>query len=504
MHSTTPFPFREGQESGLGPNCKSPEGNEASEGPRKGKSEIVNLLCLASLANSMYPCAVTKLIFPEKFVWGVATSAYQIEGAWNEDGRGPSIWDTFSHTPGKIFNNDHGDVAADHYHRWKDDVALMSELGIKTYRFSTSWSRILPDGVGPVNQKGLDFYNRLVDELLRRGIEPYLCLFHYDLPQALQDQGGWPSRETAYRFADYAALVAGALGDRVRVWFTQNEPWVTALIGHFVGEHAPGTQELTASIKALHHLMLSHGLAVDAIRGAVKRPVEIGVTVNLNPVYAATDSDADANAAVLADLYMNHAQLDPLLTGASPMIDSPLGEALVGKVIQEGDLEKIRQVDLLGINYYTRVVVKHDPDVPMLGFSLVYPEGNEYSGMWEMYPDGMYQTLKQVWDYHPACRLMVTENGVPVPDGVDFDGRVRDERRIRYLQQHIAQVHRAIQDGIPIEGYFHWSLMDNFEWAHGYSPRFGLVYVDYRTQKRIVKDSGRWYANIIQQNGLEI
>ncbi len=447
---------------------------------------------------------MTKLIFPKDFVWGVATSAYQIEGAWNEDGRGPSIWDTFSHTPGKTFNHDHGDVAADHYHRWKEDVALMSDMGIKAYRFSTSWSRILPDGVSPVNRKGLEFYSRLVDELLRRGIEPYVCLFHYDLPQALQDKGGWPKRETASRFADYAGIVAGALGDRVRVWFTHNEPWVTAIIGHFVGEHAPGTRDLPAAAKALHHVLLSHGLAAESIRAAAKLPVEIGITLNLNAVYPATKSRADIAAAERGDLYMNRAQLDPLLKGSSPIFESPLAKAVTGRLIQDGDLQKIHQLDLLGINYYSRAVVKHDPGVPMVNFAFVYPEGNEYSTMWEMYPDGMYQTLKQVWDYHPTCRLMVTENGVPVPDGVDFDGRVRDERRIRYLQQHVAQVHRAIQDGIPIEGYFHWSLLDNFEWALGYGPRFGLVYVDYSTQKRIIKDSGRWFAKVIADNGLEV
>lgn len=443
-------------------------------------------------------------MFPKDFVWGVATSAYQIEGAWNRDGRGPSIWDTFSHTPGKVFNNENGDVAADHYHRWKQDVALMSELGIQAYRFSTSWTRILPSGDGKVNQKGLDFYSRLVDELLRRGIEPYVCLFHYDLPQALQDKGGWPNRETAFRFADYARVVADSLSDRVRVWFTHNEPWVTAVIGHFIGEHAPGTKDLPATIKALHHVLLSHGLAADAIRSAAKQPVQIGITLNLNPVQPATSSRKDVEAAARGDVFANRVQLDPLLKGTSPMLSSPLAKVLAGKIIQDGDLQKIRQLDLLGVNYYTRTVLKHDPLLPVVNFAQVYPEGNEYSMMWEMYPEGMYETLKMVWDYHPSCRIMVTENGVPAPDGIDFDGRVRDERRIRYLQQHIAQVHRAIEDGIPVEAYFHWSLMDNFEWALGYSQRFGLVYVDFKTQERIIKDSGRWFANVIRQNGLEI
>jgi beta-glucosidase len=447
---------------------------------------------------------VTRLTFPKGFVWGVATSAYQVEGGWNEDGRGPSIWDTFSHTPGRILNNENGDVAADHYHRWKQDVALMSELGIQAYRFSTSWSRILPEGAGRVNKKGLDFYSRLVDELLRNGIEPYVCLFHYDLPQALQDKGGWPNRETARRFGEYAGVLASRLSDRVRVWFTHNEPWVTAVVGHLLGEHAPGKRDLPATIKSMHHLLLSHGLAAEAIRGAARQPVQIGITLNLSPVHPATPSEKDAEAATRADAFSNRIQLDPLLKGTSPVQDLLPARLLSRNLIRDGDLQKICQLDLLGVNYYSRSVVKYDAGVPLMKIAQVYPEGSEYSMMWEIYPEGMYETLKLVWDNHPSCRIMVTENGVPVPDGVDFDGRVRDERRIRYLQDHLAQVHRAIADGIPVEGYFHWSMMDNFEWALGYSQRFGLVYVDYKTLKRVVKDSGRWFANVIRENGLEV
>ena len=447
---------------------------------------------------------MTKLAFPKGFVWGVATSAYQIEGAWNEDGRGVSIWDNFSHTPGKVLNGENGDIAADHYHRWREDVALMSDMGIQAYRFSTSWARILPDGTGGVNQKGLDFYSRLVDELLSRKIEPYVCLFHYDLPQTLQDRGGWPNRDTASHFAEYARVLAGCLGDRVKVWFTHNEPWVTAFVGHFLGEHAPGMHDISATIKSLHHLLLSHGLAYEAIRDEVKHPVEVGITLNLSPVHPATESKEDFAAAERVDLYSNRIVLDPLLKGSSPIQDSFLAKMFTGRLIHEGDLKKIRQVDLLGVNYYSRAVVRHDPNVPIINVSPIYPHGNEYSGMWEIYPEGMYEILKEVHDYRPACKLMVTENGIPVPDGVDFDGRVRDERRIRYLVNHIAQVHRAIEDGIPVRGYFHWSLMDNFEWALGYGQRYGLVYVDFKTQKRVLKDSGRWFANVIEQNGLEI
>lgn len=447
---------------------------------------------------------MTTLAFPKNFIWGVATSAYQIEGAWNEDGRGVSIWDTFSHTKGKIANEETGDIAADHYHRWKEDIALMSELGIKAYRFSTAWTRILPDGTGRVNKKGLDFYDRIVDELLKRKIEPYVCLFHWDLPQALQDKGGWPNRDTANHFVEYTRVVAGRLGDRVNVWFTHNEPWVASFVGHFLGDHAPGKKDLPAAVKALHHILLSHGLATEAIRAEIKRPVKVGITLNLNPVHPATDSKKDKEAAERVDMFMNRIVLDPLLKGTSPIQESTIAKILTGKIIQAGDLEKIRQVDILGVNYYSRAVMKHDSKFPVVNVAQVQPEGNEYSGMWEIYPEGMYDILKQVWDYQPTCELMITENGVPVPDGVDFDGRVRDERRIRYLQNHIAQVHRAIEDGIPVKGYFHWSMMDNFEWALGYGPRFGLVYVDWKTQKRIVKDSGRWFAKVIAENGVEI
>ena len=444
------------------------------------------------------------LAFPKNFTWGVATSAYQIEGAWNEDGRGVSIWDTFSHTKGRIVNDENGDVAADHYHRWKDDFALMSELGVKAYRFSTAWPRILPAGTGAVNKKGLDFYDRIVDEALKRKIEPYVCLFHWDLPQALQNQGGWPKREITEHFAEYARVVAGRLGDRVKVWLTHNEPWVAAFIGYFLGDHAPGKKDIGAAVKALHHLLLSHGLAAEAIRAEAKQPVKVGLTLNLNPVHPATDSKKDKEAAKRVDMFMNRIVLDPLLKGTSPIQEAAIANLLVGKVIHDGDLAKIRQLDLLGVNYYSRTVMKHSNKIPVVNVEQVHPEGNEYSGMWEIYPEGMYETLKLVWDYKPTCELMVTENGVPVPDGVDFDGRVRDERRIRYLRNHLAQVHRAIEDGIPVKGYFHWSLMDNFEWSLGYGPRFGLVYVDWKTQKRIVKDSGRWFAKAIAENAVEI
>jgi beta-glucosidase len=445
------------------------------------------------------------LPFPDNFVWGVATSAYQIEGAWDEDGKGLSIWDTFCHTPGKIANGDTGDVAVDHYHRYQDDIALMAELGIPTYRFSVSWSRILPDGTGKANANGLDFYERLVDELKRHNIEPYLCLFHYDLPQELQNKGGWPKRETAYAFADYAHIVAKRLSDRVKVFITHNEPWVTAGAGYFAGEHAPGKKDPIATIKAMHHLLLSHGLAYQAIKSASSTPAKVGIVLNLNPVHPATDSKKDQKAAEMADTLLNRIMLDPLLKGTSPIQESALARLFNSSFIKPGDLNMSKACDLLGINYYSRTVVKHNFAIPLLSMETIFPEGNEYSGMWEIYPEGLYEIINRVWkDYRPICEMMVTENGVPVPDGLDFDGRVRDERRIRYLQTHISQVWRAINDGVPIKGYFHWTFMDNFEWAHGYDQRFGIVYVDFKTQKRTIKDSGKWLSDIIHNNRLMI
>ena len=445
-----------------------------------------------------------KVIFPKDFIWGVATSAYQIEGAWNEDGKGPSIWDTFTHTPGKIVHHETGDIAVDHYHRYKEDVALMKELGLDAYRFSIAWSRVLPAGTGTVNKAGLDFYDRLVDELLKNKIEPYACLFHYDLPQALQEKGGWPNRDTAYAFAEYARVVTDHLSDRVKVWMTHNEPWVTAAVGHFDGSHAPGLKDPVATFKAMHHLLLSHGLAAEAIRSAAKQTVKVGITLNLNPVYPESESKKDRDAARRMDTILNRSMLDPLLKGTTPMQEFAVGKMLISALIKPGDLEKIRTLDLLGVNYYTRTVVKNDPKFPVVAAQQVSPEGNEYSGMWEIYPDGIHELLLRIWkDYQPQCEIMVTENGVPVPDGLDFDGRVRDERRIRYLKNHIYQVQRAIEDGVPVKGYFHWSLMDNFEWALGYGPRFGLVYVDFETLKRTIKESGRWYAKVIKENGFE-
>jgi beta-glucosidase len=456
------------------------------------------------------------LAFPNEFVWGCASSSYQVEGAWNEDGKGPSIWDTFVHTPGHVVNGETGDVAVDHYHRYKKDVALMQTLGLDAYRFSVAWTRILPAGTGTVNQAGLDFYDRLVDELLSHKIEPYICLFHWDLPQVLQANGGWPNRETAFAFAEYARLVTERLSDRVSVWMTHNEPWVAAMAGYFSGEHAPGIKDVPAAFKALHHLLLSHGLAAEAIRASAKQPVKVGITLNLNPVHPASRSKKDREAALRMDAVLNRATLDPLLKGSTPIQEFAIGRLLSGSLIKTGDLEKIHSLDLLGVNYYSRTVARYDSQFPVVAAKQVHPEGLEYSGMWEIYPEGIYELLTRIWNEYlsplPAGEasevrspeIMITENGVPVPDGLDFDNRVRDERRIRYLKNHIAQVHRAMDEGVPVKGYFHWTLMDNFEWAHGYGQRFGLVYVDLKTQNRIIKDSGYWFSRVIQENGFEV
>lgn len=443
------------------------------------------------------------LSFPEGFIWGTATSAYQIEGAWNEDGRGLSIWDTFCRQPGKIWQGQNGDVAADHYHRWREDVGLMAELGLKAYRFSIAWPRVLPQGSGPVNAPGLDFYDRLVDALLEKGITPFPTLFHWDLPQALQDKGGWTKRETAERFAEYAGIVGKRLGDRVTYWITHNEPAVAALEGHYTGQHAPGIKNPLSAAWAYRHLMLSHGLAVQALRASAGRPIQVGITLNLSPVHPASDSPQDVKAARRYDGLLNRMFLDPVLHGKFPRdIEKIFG--LLFKVNQE-DLRTIATpIDFLGVNYYTRAVVRHDPGVPFIQASEIRPEGSDYSEMWEIYPPGIYELLTRIWtDYRPA-NILITENGVPVPDVLEPDGRVRDVRRIAYLRDHLTQVHRAISEGVPVRGYFVWSLLDNFEWALGYRMRFGLIYVNYETLERTIKDSGRWYAGVIQDNALAL
>lgn len=445
-------------------------------------------------------------LFPAQFVWGSATSSYQIEGACNEDGRGPSIWDTFCRQPGAIYRAANGDVAADHYHRWREDIALMAELGLKAYRFSVAWPRILPEGTGRVNPAGLDFYDRLVDGLLEQGIDPYLTLYHWDLPQALEDRGGWPARQIVDAFVEYATVVGRRLGDRVRHWTTHNEPICTSLLGYFWGIHAPGIQNPAAAMAAAYHVILSHGAAVRALRAVLPAGDQLGITINLTPAYPATDTDADREAAHRYDTFINRLFLDPVLLGSYPAEVLDLF-AMLGLGVSAEDLQIMSTpLDFLGINYYTRAVLRHDPSILFLQADEVKPVGNEYSQMWEIYPQGLYDLLTRVWrEYGPAqphLRLFMTENGICVPDDVDYDQRVRDERRIRYVSAHLAQLWQAVQDGVPLDGYFLWSLLDNFEWSYGYRMRFGMVFTDFDTQERIVKDSGRWYAEVIRRNGL--
>ncbi len=444
------------------------------------------------------------LAFAQDFMWGAATSAYQIEGAWNEDGRGPSIWDTFCRQRGRIREGDSGDMACDHYHRWPEDIELMSALGMQAYRFSIAWSRIMPSGTGSINVAGLDFYERLIEALLAKGIRPMPTLFHWDLPQPLQDKGGWPKRDTARYFADYARIVGERLSDRVQYWITHNEPWVAAFVGHLFGEHAPGQRNPFAALAALHHLLLSHGYAVEALRSVARQPLKLGITLNLTPTYPASAQAKDLRAARFSDNFLNRLALDPVLKGYYPtdFASSRWWRWLSRGVNQADDLKIISTpLDFLGINYYHRTVLRYAPIIQSVP---VQPKESEYSEMmWEIYPLGLYDLLMRLHAEYSPPQLLITENGVAVLDSLDPDGRVRDVRRIKYLRDHLVQVHRAITAGVPVRGYLVWSLLDNFEWAHGYSKRFGLVYVDFKTQRRTIKDSGWWYARVIRDNGFD-
>ncbi len=436
------------------------------------------------------------LTFPDDFLWGAATAAYQIEGGWNADGKGESIWDRFCHTPDHIENGDTGDVACDHYHRWREDVALMQRLGLSAYRFSVSWPRVIPAGRGAVNPPGLDFYDRLVDALLAAGIQPFLTLYHWDLPQALQDMGGWGARDTCGYFADYADRLARRLGDRVRHWATFNEPWVVAFVGHQYGWHAPGLQDEALTLQVAHHLLVAHGLATQALRAADAR-LQVGIVLNTRPVEPATDLEQDR---ALADQYWQRNEgwfLDPLLRAEYP----PAAWEDYGDrrpAVQPGDMPLIAQpLDWLGVNYYSRGVAQE-------GQILDPVPGSDYTDMgWEIHAPALRRLLVRLKRDYPIPPLYITENGAAFPDEVSPDGRVHDPRRIAYLRDHLIQARLAIADGVDLRGYFVWSLLDNFEWAHGYAKRFGLIYVDYATQKRIVKDSGEWYARVIAHNGVE-
>lgn len=449
-----------------------------------------------------------RIEFPKDFIWGVATSSYQIEGAWDEDGKGESIWDRFSHTPGKIEDGSNGDVACDHYHRWAEDVALMASLGLQSYRFSISWPRVLPEGRGAINQAGLDFYSRLVDGLLEAGILPFPTLYHWDLPQALQDEGGWPARSTAEAFAEYADVVSRNLGDRVKHWITHNEPWVPAFVGYMEGRHAPGVQDWSTALSASHHLLLSHGKAVPIIRSN-SPGAEVGITLNLSSAMPASPSAADYAAFRHFDGFLNRWFLDPLYGRRYPadMVDTYVSRGQLPadgmSFVQDGDLDAISDhTDFLGVNYYIRQVLRDDAAEENLPQTVFVAPESEWTEMgWEVYPNGLYELLTRLHlDYRPS-KIYITENGASYSDGPDSDGRVRDQRRVDFLRGHLEAAHRAIQTGVPLAGYYAWSLMDNFEWARGYAQRFGIVWVDYDSQQRIPKDSALWYKDVIAQNG---
>jgi beta-glucosidase len=440
------------------------------------------------------------------FRWGAATAAYQVEGAAREDGRGVSIWDTFSHTPGLTLNGDTGDVAADHYHRYPEDFDLMAEHGMGAYRFSIAWPRIMPDGAGRVNRAGLDHYSRVVDALLERGIEPMATLFHWDLPQALEDAGGWYSRDTASRFADYAEVVISALGDRVPKWLTLNEPWTVIGQGYSRGLHAPGHRDYHAAGTAIHHLMLGHGEAVSRFRALAPADAEIGITLSMAIARPWSNSESDVAAARLLDGEQNRVYLDPLFRGSYPADLSELFPTLFDDaVVLPGDLDVIgAPIDYLGVNYYLNHLVKADLTVPVLGARIIHPEGPTMSAGIAAVPQGITECLVRVRDEYRDLPMHVTEMGASLHDYVDPDDRVRDTGRIDYLRTTIASISEAVARGVDVRGLYVWSLLDNLEWELGYSIRFGLFFVDYGTQRRVPKDSARWYRSVISEHaGLE-
>jgi beta-glucosidase len=461
------------------------------------------------------------LMFPSGFWWGAATAAYQIEGAVSEDGRGPSIWDTFSATPGKVAGGDTGEHAADHYHRYAEDVALMARLGLNAYRFSVSWSRVQPAGRGAVNPAGIGFYERLVDELLVAGIRPVLTLYHWDLPQELEDAGGWTNRDTAHRFAEYAQLVAARLADRVPVWTTLNEPWCSAFLGYASGEHAPGRTDQAASLAAAHHLLLAHGLGVQALRGTLPTDSQVSLVLNLSTVRPAGSTPADQDSVRRVDGLLNRLFLDPVFQGRYPADVIEDTAALTGwSFVRDGDLAVIAEpVDLLGLNYYQPILVGAGEPA---GSSAGEPAGDQWPSAWPgcdtvrfhqapgpvtdmgwpVDATGLRDLLLRLRRDYGGVPLLVTENGAAYADEPSTDGAVHDPERVAYLRTHLAATHEAVRDGVDVRGYFVWSLLDNFEWAFGYAKRFGIVHVDYETQRRTWKDSAYWYREVISTGGV--
>lgn len=445
-----------------------------------------------------------KKTFPADFLWGTASSSFQIEGTEAGDGRGDSIWDEFCRQPGKIADGSDGKRACEHYKRWPEDVAMMARLGAKAYRFSIAWPRIFPDGRGQLNAKGMDFYKRLVDGLLEKSIAPWVTLYHWDLPQALENKGGWRNRDTAYAFADYAEAVVKHLGDRVGHWITHNEPWCVAVLGHRTGEHAPGLQNPLAAIQTAHHVLLSHGLAMPRIRSQAPKATA-GITLNLNPAYPANpDRPEDIEATRWFDGDFNRWYLDPVFYARYPedmMRAYEKQKYLSSKdwaFIQSEDLKQIAQpIDFLGVNYYSRAVLGDRGPQEIQA----QKDPLRYTAMgWEIYPEGLTDLMLRLHKEYPAKAYYITENGAAYPDLIDPKGEVHDPHRVRYYARHAEQMARICEQGVPLKGYFAWSIMDNFEWAHGYAKRFGLVYVDYPTQRRIPKSSFKWLQETIATN----
>ena len=443
------------------------------------------------------------LSFPDGFVWGAATAAYQIEGAWDEDGKGESIWDRFSHTPGKIVTGETGDTACDHYHHWPLDVTLMKQMGLQAYRFSIAWPRILPNGRGQVNQAGLDFYNRLVDALLRVNIEPFVTLYHWDLPQRLQDEGGWPARAVTSAFAEFADIVSRSMGDRVKKWMTLNEPHTSAFAGYLEGQHAPGHTDLHEALAASHHLLLAHGEAVPIIRRNSPN-AKVGIALDFRTQTPASPSAADRASAWYEGGVINRWFFDPV-SGRGYPEDMCRAYGNEMNFVQKGDLDKIAApLDFIGLNYYFRNIARSSLIKESENAPRTVPPDEEVTEMgWGVCPEGMYEMLGQIHFGYGFPEYYITENGAAFHDEVGPDGQVEDPARISYIRRHLERIREAIAIGIPVRGYFVWSLLDNFEWALGTAKRFGLVYVDFQTQQRILKASAKWYQQVIRENAID-
>lgn len=443
---------------------------------------------------------VSSVLFPPDFVWGAATSAFQIEGSPLADGAGASNWQAFCHQPGRIVNNDHGDIACDHYQRYKEDIELMRQMGLKAYRFSINWARILPEGRGAINLRGLDFYKRILDELDTAGIVPYATLHHWDYPLALGEKGGWLERDSAPWFADYAALLFQQLGDRIQNWATFNEPWVIVHEGYVAGSHPPGLTDHRTAQKATHNILRAHGLAVQAFRAEGQG--DIGIVVNLEPKYPSSDQIQDLEATARADAWMNRQFLDPIFFGSYP--EELLDIWGIGADLFDSDDFKLIQtpIDFVGINYYSRSVVCNAPQNQPFRADRVRQSQSKHTDMdWEIYPEGLHRCLTWVTERYGQIPLFVTENGAAFDDGPDTEGKIHDQRRIEYFRNHLLAAHKAMTSGVPLKGYFAWSLLDNFEWAFGYAKRFGLIHVDFDTQQRTPKDSAHFYRDVIQSGG---